>query len=145
MRTDFQNWQCIHVSPQPNGTIAITATLAAIGAAGLAIIAIAMWFGGVFAPEPEGEAVIEQLGAPAPAPAPSASPATPAASDPKPAEDDVIDDLVRAYEEKPAAPAQPLPDAPAGADDSIISSLLDPGSDTGNDGEPDGQKKEPGA
>jgi len=97
------------------------------------------------APEPEGEAVIEQLVAPEPAPAPSASPATPAASDPKPAEDDVIDDLMRAYEEKPAAPAQPLPDAPAGADDSIISSLLDPGSDTGNDGEPDGQKKEPGA
>ena len=28
---------------------------AAIGAAGLAIIAVAMWFGGVFAPEPEGE------------------------------------------------------------------------------------------
>lgn len=99
------------------------------------------------APEPEGEAVIEQLVAPepAPVPAPSASSATPAASDPKPAEDDVIDDLMRAYEEKPAAPAQPLPDAPAGADDSIISSLLDPGSDTGNDGEPDGQKKEPGA
>lgn len=82
-------------------------------------------------PVSEGEGVIESLVAedePAPVhdePAPEAVSPPPA---PEP-EEDVIDDLMRAYEEKPTPSETPLPEAPEGADDSLIQSLLDESAD----------------
>ncbi len=84
--------------------------------------------------EPAPESVIEDLVAEEPAPVPE----TPPTPEPEPddGDDAVIDDLMRAYDEKSAQPDAPLPDAPEGADESVIDSLLD---------DKPGEKKESGA
>ncbi len=75
--------------------------------------------------EPQPAAVIEKLVAPEPAPATKQSEfQNPEPVKEKP-EEDLIDDLMQAYDE-PAKPTKqtPLPDAPEGADDTLINSLL---------------------